>query len=166
MTFLSLDQPRVFLLSVAFGAYFGVCYFPFYFLSLFFKQKWLKHVVTATWLVFGALPFSKYAQVMNFPNFSPYMVAGVLLGLGLYVASFHKLVAILAARVYNVVNNLIKRLYKALKGKNERRKKKTSVLGSSFGANNVFYGANVSSCISNDRHFRKKKQNRQVRCRD
>ena len=157
MTFLSLDQPRVLLLSVAFGLYLGVCYFPFCLMGKFFKREWVKHILIALWIALGAFPFSMYGKIMNFPNFSGYMIIGVLVGLWLYAVSLHKLVAILALRVYNGLNKLIKRLLKALKGKNERRKKKTSVLGKSFRVNNALHGASFCVSVSNGGHFGKKK---------
>ena len=159
MTFIALDQPRVFLLSVAFGIYFGFCYFPFCVLKCFCKGKTAKAIITSLYFTLGAIPFSWYSCALNFGNFALYQILGVFLGLLLYKVSFHKPVAIFSLRVYNVINNSIKRLIKALKGKNElrkneRRKKKTRVVGNSVGADNVFHGVGFYSSVSIHRNIR------------
>ncbi len=155
MTFISLDQPRVFLACVFIGIICGVSYLPFYTVLLFIKNKIIKQVVKGLWLGLSSLIFIAVNLIYEFPNFRAYMVVGVGVGIYLYKLSFHKVFAILLNKVYNRINKLIKKL----KVSNERRKEKAGILGVSVGANNVNHDISGNINISTRRNIHSKKQN-------
>ena len=155
MTFISLDQPRVFLVCVFIGIICGVFYLPFYTALLFIKNKVIKHAIKGLWLVLSSIIFITVNLVYEFPNFRAYMVVGVAVGVYLYKLSFHKVFAILLNKVYNRINKLIKKV----KASNERRKEKAGILGVSVGANNVNNNLGSNINLSTHRNIHSKKQN-------
>ena len=101
--FLSLDQPRIFIICLLVGIISGVYYEIFSLVIRFIKQKWLIHAVKALWLVSCAPIYITFSLICEFPDFRGYMAVGVWLGLYLYKLSFHKVFAIFTNKVYNIV---------------------------------------------------------------
>ena len=155
MTFISIDQPRVFLACVSIGIISGVIYLPFYLVLQFIKINFVKHIVNGLWLTSCSVIFTYFNLIYEFPNFRAYMVVGVVLGIYLYKLSFHKVFAILLNKVYNVINKLIKKI----KAKNERRKEKANILGGFVGVNNVNHNLGGDINLSTRGNIHSKKQN-------
>lgn len=164
MTFISLDQPRIFLVSALVGVVVGVAYEPFFFLSLFFKNKFVKHAIKATWLALSSLVFIWASVVFSLPSFRLYMALSVFIGLWFYKNSFHKVFAIFISRVYNKINLLKNKALKALKDKYDRRKEKASIVGGAVGFDNANHRFGDDSNLSAHRHNLAQKRDSKVRC--
>ena len=151
--FLSLDQPRIFIICLLIGIISGVYYEIFSVIIRFIKIKWLVHTLKSTWLVSCSLIYITFSLIYEFPNFRGYMAIGVGLGLYLYKLSFHKVFAIFTNKVYNIVIKLSNKI----KAHNERRKEKASILGSAVGANNVYNHFSGDNHVSARRNIYPKK---------
>ena len=140
MTFISIDQPRVFAVCLVVGIVSGAAYEPFYFLTLFFGKKTIaKHAIKAVWFAACSLIFTAASVIFSLPSFRAYMVLGVGVGLLLYKNSFHKVFAIFISRVYNKTKLIVNKALKALKDKYDGRKEKARSIGSAVGNDNVNY---------------------------
>ncbi len=163
MTFISLAQPRVFLCSTFIGVVIGVYYEIFYFISLFFKNNFIKHSLKTLWLASSSIIFITLSFAFEFPNVREYMFLGVFLGCLLYKLSFHKVIAILLNRVYNIITITVIKLKKRFLDTHERRKEKKSVLGGARRAYNVHHDIGGDSSLPARRDTYSKKQNREAR---
>ena len=122
----------------------------------------------------SAVYFKLLCFYFNLPNMRAYMGCCFLIGLALYIKSFHKLFAIFLNVVYNKINVTLKKVINALKlhlksikdKLNERRKKTQSVVCSGVGRNNVVIHINNNTRLPNSRHILKKKQNKGSRRRN
>ena len=97
------DQFYIFLVCAVFGVLSGVIYDVIYCAVLPFKRQWVK---IAGDLLFSAIFIALYiflSLLFSFPAFRLYMFLGCAVGFYLYLKSFHKIVAFLAAKVYNKV---------------------------------------------------------------
>lgn len=164
MTFLSLAQPRVFLCSSFIGIIIGIYYEPFYFLSLFFSKKFAKHILRAIWLSSSSIIFVALSFAFEFPNVREYMFLGVFFGCVLYKLSFHKVIAILLNKVYNILKVKIIELKKRFLDTYERRKEKARILCGASRAYNVYDHIGGNTRISARRDTYSQKQNRKTRC--
>lgn len=151
--FLSLDQPRIFIICLLVGIISGVYYEIFSLIIRFIKLKWLVHVVKGLWLV-SCLPiYITFSLTYEFPDFRGYMAVGVSIGMYLYKLSFHKVFAIFINKVYNIVVKLLNKI----KASNERRKEKAGILGGAVGANNVHHDTRGDNNLSAYRSIYPKK---------
>ena len=97
------DQFYIFLVCALYGVISGVIYDVIYCAVLPFKKSWVK--ITGD-LVFSAIFIALYlflSLLFSFPAFRLYMFLGCAVGFYLYLKSFHKIVAFLAAKVYNKI---------------------------------------------------------------
>ncbi|MBE5744312.1 MAG: hypothetical protein E7358_06335 [Clostridiales bacterium] len=163
MTFISLSQPRIFLCSIFIGIIVGFYYEIYYFISLFFKKNFIKHGLKILWLLTSSIIYTSLSFAFEFPNVREYMFLGVIVGCLLYKFSFHKVIAILLNRVYNIIKVTIIKLKKRFLDTYERRKEKKGVLCDTSGANNVYHdiGGNIS--LPTCRNTYSQKQNRKTR---
>lgn len=164
MTFISLGQPRVFLCSVFIGVIIGVYYEFFYFTALLFKKNFIKHALKTIWLASSSIIFIILSFAFEFPNVREYMFLGVFLGCLSYKLSFHKVIAILLNRVYNITTITFNKLKKRFLDTYERRKEKKGVLGGTSGAYNFHHDSSGDSYISTRGNTYSQKQNRKARC--
>ena len=164
--FQTLEQPKIFLLCLFIGVVFGIYYEPFYFVKLLFKKSLIKKIIKIISIILFAPIFVKFSLIFDFPDFRLYMVLAIFTGALLYKVSFHKPIAILLNRVYNVIRKLFFRLKQGIKRRNERRKEKKSILGGAVRDNNANNGVSNNNNLSTRRNIHKKKPNRKVRCGD
>ena len=151
--FLSLDQPRIFIICILVGIISGAYYEIFSLIIKFIRLKWLVHTVKGLWLV-SCLPiYITFSLTCEFPDFRWYMAVGVSIGLYLYKLSFHKVFAIFINKVYNIIIKLSNKI----KASNERRKEKAGVLGGIVGANNVHHDTRGDNNLSAYRNIYPKK---------
>ncbi len=153
--FSSLDQPRVFIVCLIIGIISGVFYEVFGLIVCFIKQKYIKHVIKCLWLILCVPIFITFSYVYEFPDFRGYMAFGIVCGLYLYKLSVHKIFAILQNKVYNIINKLTKRI----KARNERSKKKASILGGVIRDDNANHNFGGDYILSTGGNIHKKKQN-------
>ena len=106
--------------------------------------------------------FVKFSLLFNFSDFRLYMLLAIFCGALLYKVSFHKLIAILLNRVYNIIRKLFFKLKQGAKIRYERRKEEKSVLGSVVRYNNANDGISNYNNLSTHRNIHKKKPNRKV----
>lgn len=160
--FISIEQPKYFLISIFIGLIIGFYYEVYYFLGLFSKNKVYKEILKILWLSSSSIIFIYLSKLFEFSNFRLYMFVGVAVSLLLYKLSFHKLIAIFLNRVYNIIKKIFFRIKNRLIY--ESRKEKARVHRSSFGACNVYNNTCCNTFVSVSRHNISKKQNRKVRC--
>lgn len=151
--FLSLDQPRIFVICLLVGVISGVYYEIFALVIKFIKAKWAIHTLQGAWLFSCSLIFITFSIIYELPNFRGYMAVGVGLGIYLYKLSFHKVFAIFINKVYNVIIKLLNKI----KASNERRKEKAGVLGGAVGADNVHHHTRGDNNLSARRNIYPKK---------
>ncbi len=133
--FLSLDQPRIFVICLLIGIISGVYYEIFALVIKFIKVKWFVHALQGVWLISCSLIFITFSLIYELPDFRGYMAVGVGLGIYMYKLSFHKVFAIFINKVYNVIIKLSNKI----KASNERRKEKAGILGGAVGVDNVYH---------------------------
>ncbi len=182
------EQLRVFAVCVFIGVTSGIIYdvLGLLFSSLIIKnshgnlikmdnnRKFLSgfDIKVVIYFVLSAFYFKIISHIFYFPSFRAYFIIGFFIGVICYLKSFHKAFAILNNLVYNKINKVYKKIANALnnafklalakfrKYNNERRKKTQSSVGNGFGRDNVTVYISSNSSVSNRRHLRKKKQNR------
>lgn len=117
------NQIFVFIACVAFGGACGVLFTASAFLKFFIKNRWVKAVPdVAAFTVFSAL-YVWFAYFFNFPSHRAYMTAGALIGLFIYMKSFHFLLAFRAEKLYNII------VKKACGRKTERKERENKDVG-------------------------------------
>ena len=117
--FVTLNQLYVFIACVSFGGVVGVLYSPILLLKEKFKKNIFVFILEIFYYLLTTLMFIWYSYLLKFPNLRGYMIAGVLIGILLYVKSFHYMLAKLIKRYYNIL-----RKYFLRKKSNDRRKNK------------------------------------------
>ena len=113
------SQIYYFLICVCLGACSGVVYDFFYCLRVPFKSVWARIIFDALFCVVFAFVYIFSSVLFELPSLRLYTFAGCVIGLLLYLKSFHKIVAFFAGRVYNSISQVIKR---KLYARAERRK--------------------------------------------
>lgn len=119
--FLSLDQPRVFLVCLLCGVFVGLYYEIFYLLKKFIVNNTLKNSLNVIWLASSSVIYTAFSVKFELPDFRLYLFLAVIVGILLYKFSFHKVFAIFTNRVYNITNKINLKI-KGKKFKHERRK--------------------------------------------
>ncbi len=157
--FISLEQPRIILICLFFGVILGVYLEPFLFFSKFFKRKVYKEIVKWFAIASYSVIFTYLSSLYYLPNFRLYMALCVVVGATLYKFSFHKAVAILSSRVYNV----IKITFLRVKLSNERRKEKARLFRSAKRNDNARNDFSCDSNLPTRWHNNAQKQNKTVR---
>lgn len=157
--FISLEQPRIILICLFFGVILGVYLEPFLFISKFFKRRVWKEVIRWIAIASYSIIFTFLSSLYYLPNFRLYMALCVVVGATLYKFSFHKAVAILSSRVYNV----IKITFLRVKLSNERRKEKARLFRGAKRNDNARNDFSGNINLSTRGHNNAKKQNKTVR---
>ena len=99
--FVSSGQFYIFLSCVTFGGLCGFFYSLIVFVKKFIKSKWFNSILDLLFFLCIGTLFVVYSFKFNFPNVRVYMLVGVLLGLILYMESFHLILANLLKKLYN-----------------------------------------------------------------
>ena len=106
--FVTEHQFSYFLLLISFGILSGIGYDLLYLVTFFWKNKIVDNI---RYIVFFTMLIWVYMQVSknyDLPSVRLYMPLGVIVGVGLYLKSFHKLVAFFCNISYNFIYNKIK----------------------------------------------------------
>lgn len=101
--FVTFNQFFVFLACVAYGGISGILFSIVILIDKATKKKWVKIVLDIFAFLTTAVVYLIYSYKMQFPNLRMYMVAGVLLGIALYLKSFHIMLAKFLKKAYNII---------------------------------------------------------------
>ncbi len=109
--FVTANQIYIFFACVAFGGVSGLFFSTSIALKKIIKNKWLK-ILPDVVAFFVITPlYVLYSFCMRFSNLRVYMLLGVVIGIILYLKSFHIILAKFIKKVYNIFK------YKKQKGK-------------------------------------------------
>lgn len=97
------DQLYLFLLCVLLGAACGIVYDALFLLRTLFRQRAVRIICDILFCLFCGAAYLALSVSLGFPSLRLYFALGLLLGLALYLKSFHKTVAFFADKVYNRV---------------------------------------------------------------
>ncbi len=100
----------------------GVLYEFFYLLRRLVKLRALKIFFDVLFFLLFAVIFIFVSVVFNFPQMRVFMVLGAFLGFSIYICTFHRIVAFLIEKLYNIFKILFKNLKNGEKSTNVRRK--------------------------------------------
>ncbi len=158
--FLTLSQPRIIVICLSVGVLSGVIYDIIYFFTEYFNNKIVNFIKDLIYFILTAFLFTIISVKANLGNFRVYMALLVSFGAYLYIKSFHKIIAKIYIKVYNVINKLL------IKVKNARRKEKKGVVrGDKWYSNVTRYNDNDNG-VSNRRHHQKEQQNKSTKQRN
>ncbi len=154
--FTPLDQPRIVLVCLFIGVLSGVFYEFFHFLKLIFKSDFLLQILNGLWAFSSFFIYLKVSTDYYFPDFRIYMLLFILIGVIIYLLSFHKIIAFFSNWVYNKITNIIIRV----KSLYDRPKEKKSFFRRFIRHDNATSGNRIDNSLSVSRHVAKKKPNR------
>ncbi len=104
-----MSGSRVFLICVFIGVLGGVIYDVFFLPRDLCRKKWLRFVCDFLFcLCFGAF-YLFSAVCLGLPSIRFFHLLGLLLGLFLYLKSFHKIIAFLSGKLYNKTNSRVRK---------------------------------------------------------
>ena len=158
--FLTLSQPRIIVICIGIGVFSGVIYDFLCFFTDYFNNKIINFLKDLIYFILTAFLFTLISAKANLGNFRVYMALLVALGGYLYIKSFHKIIAKINIKVYNVINNLL------IKVKNARRKEKKGALSNNEWYSNVTRYYDNDNGISNSGHYKKEQQNKSTKQRN
>ncbi len=93
-----------FIICVTCGIVGGFVYDFLYCVRYPFRQKWVRIVTDVVFWIFFAGIYLFVTVLIGMPDLRFFAFIGCILGLFLYLKSFHKIVAFLAKKVYNRLN--------------------------------------------------------------
>lgn len=105
-----------FLICITCGIAGGFVYDFFYCVRYPFHAKWVKIVTDVIYWVFFAALYLFVSILTGMPNLRFFTFAGCVIGLFLYLKSFHKIVAFFARKVYNRLHKVRKERNSCTKG--------------------------------------------------
>lgn len=149
--FVTANQIYVFLACVSFGGCSGIIFSVSELFKRFISNKWLRFLpdFLAFMVVTVLYVFSAYH--MRFPNLRLYMILGVMLGVVIYLKSFH----ILLAKTFKKAYNIIKRIKVKTKDDGIKNKKTDCSVDRGRGIARCY--TRVNNALSVNRHkFAKK----------
>ncbi len=164
--FSTLNQPIISIICISIGVLFGFVYDIFFLCFNISKNNVVSTVGDILYFVIIAILFTIISNYLKFTNFRIYMAISVIVGLILYNKSFHKIIAKLYIKVYNVIKNKFLKIKNYLKVKNERRKKAKGNVGGNIGNNYAIMYSGSNNGVSTRWHYSKKKQNRKTQSRN
>lgn len=101
----------------------GILYEPFFLARKLIRLHFFGIIADVLFFVFFGITYVFISVMYDFPAVRPYMLAGALAGLLLYLFSLHRIVAFLIEKLYNNIKNKIRYRKRKLSGKtNEGRK--------------------------------------------
>ena len=155
--FVSLNQFYVFLACVTFGAIGGALFSIFAPIKWFLKSKIFDAILDVFCMIVLSVVFSVFSYKYNFPNLRAYMIFGALIGLTMYLKSFHRILAKFAKKFYNII---VQKFKKGMGKKNDRNKsKKANSSVNSGGSITAIYSSDNNG-LSNNINSGQKKSHR------
>ena len=145
--FVTKSQFFVFMACVTFGGIIGVVFSISALVKFFIKNNLLKAVPDVIAFLPLGLLFLQYSHYLSFPNLRIYMILGVFVGLTFYLKSFHRLLAKIAKKFYNII---VKKYQKRNKNKHDGRKVKKVNRVDDRGGSASAYNTTVYNGLSTD----------------
>lgn len=137
--FVTANQIYVFLACVSFGGCVGILFSLINGLKFLIKKDLFKIVIDVFAFVIIAVLYVVFSYRTKFPSLRLYMITGVLVGIVIYYKSFHRILAKIVKKAYNIIKS------KKVKTKDDGRKdKKTDSCGN--GGRSI---ASTSACFGN-----------------
>ena len=102
--FVSQNQIFVFIACLSFGTCFGFLFSLAKFIKYKIKNLFLRIVPDVIAFLLLSRAYVGYSYSMNFPNFRIYMVIGVVLGVYIYLKTFHIILAKYVKMAYNIID--------------------------------------------------------------
>ena len=155
--FVTLNQIYVFIACVSFGGIGGLIFSLFCIIKTLVKFKIFEVLCDVFCMALLSVAFSVFSYKFSFPNIRVYMIFGVLLGLTLYLKSFHRILAKFAKKFYNIT---IQKFTKGKGRKNDRNKGEKVNSGTNGRGSVVTVYSSVNNGLSNDYDKRQKKSYR------
>ena len=155
--FVTANQFYTFLACVSFGAIGGVLFSMLSLVKAFVKSKIFLAIIDIFCMTILSVGFSIYSYKFNFPNIRVYMILGVLIGLTLYLKSFHRILAKFAKKFYNIT---IRKLLNSKGKANDRIKSKKANSGINGRGSFITVYSGVDNGLSNDNDKRQGKSHR------
>ncbi|MDE7158126.1 MAG: hypothetical protein K2N74_00975 [Clostridiales bacterium] len=123
------NQIFIFLVCVTCGLAGGVLYDALYCIRYPFRARWVKIVFDVFFFVLFAGIYLFVSVLFELPNLRLYMFFVCLVGLFLYLKSFHKIVAFFTEKVYNGVIRIKReaRLCSKEKKRNTQKQKRVAL---------------------------------------
>ena len=97
--FVTYDQPRSVIVCLFIGVVCGVLYEVFYTLKFIFNNKLLNHFLNFIFFICSAFIFTLLTCYFSLGNFRVYMAVFFMIGLILYLNTFHKIIAFFVSLV-------------------------------------------------------------------
>lgn len=116
--FVTANQFSVFIACLSIGGTCGVFFSVSALLKNVVKNNKIAWVFDLVAFIFTSLIYGVSSYKLCFPNYRVYMTVGVLVGIFLYLKSFHILLAKTTKKIYNIMEN------KIAKVRNDRIKNK------------------------------------------
>ncbi len=99
--FVTFNQIYVFLACISFGVLSGVVYSPLIAVKERINKLPVSILIDFIYFFLLSIGYLIYSFSFNFPSFRAYMIAGVFLGIFLYLKSFRFMLAKVEKRLYN-----------------------------------------------------------------
>ncbi len=115
--FVTNGQIYLFFSCLSFGIASGLVYSVIIFLKKVIKIKVIKILLDLLFFLILSVSFLIYTFLLKFPSIRVYMLVGVVLGLYIYLKSFHFILAKMCKRLYNIV---VSKKCKTREAKHER----------------------------------------------
>ena len=96
-------QFHIFLLCVLIGVVGGILYDALFFVRSMYRRRWLRILCDVLFCICFAIFFVFISLWLDLPAVRAYFLLGCILGLLLYLKSFHKIVAFFAEKLYNSI---------------------------------------------------------------
>ena len=107
MNILPITEISVFFICFSFGVISGIVFSILRLLSNVIKNNFAEVAFDILYFSLLSVGFIFLSYYLKFPSFRLYMCIGVLLGVYVYVKSFHYILAIGVEKVYNQIRNKI-----------------------------------------------------------
>jgi len=117
--FVSGGQFYVFIACLALGAICGILFSFSAIIKLAINNKFIRIIPDLSAFIITCIIYVTYSFLLKFPSFRVYMAFGVILGIYLYLKSFHIILAKIIKKAYNIIDEKISRKNKS---KHDRRK--------------------------------------------
>ena len=147
------SQPKVILICLFCGIIFGVV---FDFLGIFKKvinKKIFSHIIDFLGCVICSLIFLQISFLKEVGNFRLYTLPCSLVGFAIYYFSFHKIIAFLLNKVYNIIKIKFQEVERKYDGAKKTKSKFRNIIGRNNACDNLRYAHNVST---HERFYKKR----------
>ncbi len=155
--FATLNQFYVFLACVMFGAIGGTIFSFFSTTKMLIKSRVFEVIIDILCMLILSIAFSIFSYKNNFPNLRVYMLLGALIGLFMYLKSFHIILAKFAKKFYNII---VQKFRKGMEKKNDRNKSKKVDSGFNGGGSIATFYSSDNNGLSNDYNSGQEKSHR------